>query len=83
MNSFSEEAQLKSLAEKCGYHKKELTDISNFMNNELSHLTQNLKTQLDIVDSDISVINKFVFCSLNVYLLNFNNFHLSGNYQVY
>lgn len=58
MNSISEGAQLKSLAEKCGNHEKELTDISNFMNNELSHLTQNLNTQLEVVNSDISVIIK-------------------------
>lgn len=64
MNSISEGAELKSLAEKCGNHEKELAEISNFMNNELCHLTQNLNTQLDIVDSDISVTITFLFCSL-------------------
>lgn len=59
MNSISEGAQLKSLAEKCGTHEKELTDISIFMNDEFSHLTQNLNTQLNIVDSDISVTMTF------------------------
>lgn len=57
MNSISDGAQLKSLAENCGNHKRELTDISISMNKELSHLTQNLNTQLYIVDGDISVIN--------------------------
>lgn len=61
MNSISDGAQLKSLAEKCDNHEKELVDISTSMNSEFNHLTQNLNTQIKIIDNDISVINKFFY----------------------
>lgn len=68
VNSLSDGAQLKLLAEQCGDHKKELTDISISTNKELNHLTQKLNMEIDLVDSDISVIIFILIC-LNIFIL--------------
>lgn len=56
MNSITDGAQLKTLSEKCGNNKDELTQISTVINKELNHLTQEIKTHIGTADDNIFVI---------------------------
>lgn len=55
MNTISDGAQLKQLAEQCSNNKKELSQISISINKELNHLTQQVKAQVDTTDDNIMV----------------------------
>jgi len=56
MNTISNGADLKELADKCNNNEKELAQISVSMNKELNQLTQQINTKLEIVDVNILVM---------------------------
>jgi len=56
MNTITDGAQLKTLSEKCSNNKNELTQLSTVINNELNHLTQEIKTHLETANDNILVI---------------------------
>ncbi|KAL5244371.1 hypothetical protein ACI65C_011781 [Semiaphis heraclei] len=53
MNTITDGAQLKTLSEKCGNNKDELTKISSVINKELNHLTQEIKIHIETADDNI------------------------------
>lgn len=57
MNTISDGAQLNKLADNCGNHEKILEEIEISMNKELNNLSQNINSQLEIVNDNILVIH--------------------------